>query len=76
MFASNFYRAEDAPEYLLGHGMEIMMTSIGFIALNILRFLYKKENKARLLRQEAVANMTEEELADMGDRSPTFKYQL
>ncbi|KAK5096206.1 hypothetical protein LTR24_002611 [Lithohypha guttulata] len=76
VFASNFYRSEDAPEYLLGHGMEIMMICIGFIALNVLRFLYTKENKARLHRQEAVANMTEEELADMGDRSPTFRYQL
>ena len=52
------------------------MICIGFTALNVLRFLYKKENKARLHRQEAVANMTEEELADMGDRSPTFRYQL
>ena len=76
VFASNFYRAQDSPQFLLGHGMEIMMICIGFTSLNVLRFLYNRENKTRLHKQEDVANRTEEELADMGDRSPTFKYVL
>lgn len=34
--ASNWYRAQDAPKYLLGHGMEIMVIVFGFTAVNIL----------------------------------------
>ena len=47
VYASNWYRAQDAPEYLLGHGMEIMMTVIGFINVNVLRWRYKRINKQR-----------------------------
>jgi len=75
VYASNWYRPQDAPKYLLGHGMEIMVVVFGFIAVNVLRFSYRKINKARESQQEAATNMTEEELSAMGDRSPTFRYQ-
>ena len=51
------------------------MIVLGFTAVNVLRFLYKRANKARESRQGEVAHMTEEQIADLGDRSPTFRYQ-
>ncbi|KAK3720122.1 hypothetical protein LTR37_003945 [Vermiconidia calcicola] len=74
--APNFYSSETAPEYLMGHGLEIMMVSLGLISATVMRFLYKKQNKKR---EELVANgisYTADELADMGDRAPTYQYKL
>lgn len=76
VYASNWYRPQDAPKYLLGHGMEIMFIVMGFTAVNILRFTYTRINKTRDGQHELVASMTEEELAEMGDRSPSFRYRL
>lgn len=75
VYASNWYRPQDAPQYLLGHGMEIMFVVFGLVAVNILRYSYRRINKARESQQEVAATMTEEELAEMGDRAPTFRYQ-
>jgi hypothetical protein len=74
--ASNFYRSEDAPKYILGHALEIMFVVMGLIAVVALRLSYDRINKKR----EAL-NVTEEEfsdaqLSDLGDRAPTFRYQL
>ena len=76
VYASNWYRAQDAPRYLLGHGMEIMVIVLGFISVNILRWHYKRVNRARDAQPDASNHYTEEELALMGDRAPTFRYQL
>ena len=52
------------------------MVSLGLISATVMRFLYKKQNKKR---EELVANgisYTADELADMGDRAPTYQYKL
>lgn len=76
VYASNWYRTQDAPKYLLGHGMEIMVICFGLIAVNVLRWRYKSINKAREQQHDAGSNLTEEELAELGDRAPTFRYQI
>lgn len=73
--ASNFYRTQDAPRYLLGHGMEIMLVTLGLCAVIILRVNYGKINKRRESEDSAAA-MTDAELSELGDRAPTFRYQL
>jgi hypothetical protein len=73
---SNFYRDEDAPQYFLGHGLELMMVTLGLITTTILIICYKRINKKRESLLAAGVNMSEEELSDMGDRAPTFRYYL
>jgi hypothetical protein len=74
--ASNFYRSQDEPKYLLGHGLEIMFTVMGLIAVVILRVSYDRINKKRDAMGVSADEMTDRELSDLGDRAPTFRYQL
>lgn len=73
--ASNFYRSNDAPKYLLGHGLEIGFVTVGLVAVLVLRFRYKSINQKR--DQEGnERGYSLEELSSMGDRAPTFRYML
>ncbi|EMD36671.1 hypothetical protein CERSUDRAFT_94946 [Gelatoporia subvermispora B] len=78
--ASNIYRSQDAPRYILGHGIELMFVGIGFIAVPITVLLYRRINASRDQAQlEAKKNgiiFTPEELRRMGDRAPDFRYML
>jgi MFS family permease len=73
--ASNFYRAQDSPKYLLGHGLEIGFVVAGLVAVLTLRMSYSKINSKREKSGEAEA-LTDEQLADLGDKSPSFRYNL
>lgn len=74
--ASNFYRTKDEPKFLLGHGLEIMFCVLGLIAVVVLRLNYKKINAKRERIADDGGHYTDQELSQMGDRAPTFRYQL
>jgi MFS family permease len=74
--ASNFYRSRDGPKFLLGHGLELMFCVLGLIAVVVLRITYARINKKRDAMEDDGSEYTEEQLSDLGDRSPTFRYQL
>ncbi|KAE9368163.1 high-affinity nicotinic acid transporter [Stipitochalara longipes BDJ] len=73
--ASNFYRSVDEPKYLLGHGLEIGFVILGLCACVALRVNYGRINAKRARGGEA-EGLTDEQLADLGDKSPTFRYTL
>jgi MFS family permease len=73
--ASNFYRSADAPKYILGHGLEIGFVVAGMAACVALRVCYGAANARREKGDEA-ERLTDEQLADLGDKSPTFRYTL
>ncbi|PAV19560.1 MFS general substrate transporter [Pyrrhoderma noxium] len=78
-FAANIYRSRDAPRYILGHGLELMFVGIGFIATPILILLYTNINKKRaeaLQRMGGMVDLSDEEIHELGDRAPDFKYTL
>ncbi|KAF1939855.1 MFS general substrate transporter [Clathrospora elynae] len=76
--ASNFYREEDAPHYLLGHALELGFILAGMLALFVLVFNYKRINakRERQMAEGAHNGYTPEELGELGDRAITFKYVL
>ncbi|KAL4802454.1 major facilitator superfamily domain-containing protein [Aspergillus unguis] len=74
--ASNFYRAQDAPRYVLGHALELGFVVVGIIAVLILRVSYTRINKKRDGIDVSELGMDAHELAKMGDRSPLFRYML
>lgn len=76
--ASNFYRAEDAPHYILGHALELGFIVAGILAVLLLVFNYKRIN-AKRERQLAAGEhngITPEEMSALGDRALTFRYFL
>ena len=77
-YASNFYRAKDAPRYKLGHGLNLGFLSAGVIALLFLFFNYRRINakRDREMAEGAQDRYTAEELSDLGDKAVTFRYTL
>ncbi|QKX59618.1 uncharacterized protein TRUGW13939_06755 [Talaromyces rugulosus] len=77
--ASNFYREQDSPKFILGHALELGFAVAGALAVLILRISYQKVN---LKREKALADIHsntasfESESSGEGDRSLTFRYIL
>jgi hypothetical protein len=76
--ASNFYRAEDAPRYVLGHALELGFIAAGIIAGLILVLNYRRINTKRekQVAEGAHNGYTPEEMSALGDRAITFRYVL
>lgn len=71
--ASNFYRAQDAPQYILGHSLELAFVVVGMIATLVLRFTYQHINRKR---DRIDPSEYPSDPDSMGDRSPLFRYML
>ncbi|KAG5361537.1 putative tartrate transporter [Yarrowia sp. C11] len=74
--ASNIYRTQDAPQFKLGHGIEVMFICIGFICifgLNVYYYLVNKKRREMVINGEA-DGFTPAQLSEMGDKSPYFIY--
>ncbi|KAK2811947.1 hypothetical protein FQN50_001654 [Emmonsiellopsis sp. PD_5] len=74
---SNIYLESEAPIYNIGFGISLgMLTVFGIIWPVIYYFILKRINakRAAIPLEEIYAKYTEEELSDMGDRSPLFRY--
>lgn len=78
--ASNIYRSQDAPRYILGHGLELMFVGIGFVFLPIVALIYTRINAKRDAAAKEAAEKgikySDDELRKMGDRAPDFRYTL
>ena len=72
--ASNFYRKNDSPKYLLGHGLELAFLVVGMIAVVAMRFNYRRINKKR--DRLHVVQYSDTDMSRLGDRAPTFRYVL
>ncbi|ODV65149.1 MFS general substrate transporter [Hyphopichia burtonii NRRL Y-1933] len=77
-YSSNIYRGKDSPRYLLGHGMEIMFISLGLVAMliNVIGYSISNSMKKRRLESGYYDEYTDQELIEMGDKSPYFIYRL
>lgn len=79
---SNIFLARQAPRYPAGFGTGLAICVCAIIAAFILRKAYQKENKRRdemfkgKTDAEIRAQYTDQELLDMGDKSPFFRYTL
>ncbi|KAK5690808.1 hypothetical protein LTR97_011969 [Elasticomyces elasticus] len=76
---SNIYLASEAPVYPLGFGFSVGATVLGaMIPATIHWFLLRRDNarKAAVDVAEFKAKHTSEELSEMGELSPLFRYTL
>ncbi|KAJ6489526.1 MFS general substrate transporter [Mycena vitilis] len=80
--ASNIYRTQDKPRFLIGHGCELMFVGIGMICVPIAVLTYTRINNrrdvlARDLEERGEKNIySRQELRRMGDRAPDFRYTI
>jgi hypothetical protein len=79
---SNIYLSRQAPKYPVGFGVSLAMAVIAIAVAYFLRVAFRRENRKRDARlavegEDAIrAKYTEQELLDMGDKSPFFRYTL
>lgn len=78
--ASNTYRSQDAPRYIIGHAIALMFVGIGLVATPLIVIIYVRTNAKReadLQRtQERGTKYSVKQLREMGDRAPDFRYTL
>jgi len=79
---SNIFLVKQAPRYPAGYGTCLGILVAAVIAAVVLRWAYARENKRRdefmvgKTDEEVRAMYTDQELLDMGDLSPFFRYTL
>ncbi|KAJ9632925.1 hypothetical protein H2204_007493 [Knufia peltigerae] len=79
---SNIYFAAEAPKYPTGFGVCLAICFLSIVAAVVLRIAYRRENNRRdeyVAREgEATikARFTEQELLELGDLSPFYRYTL
>lgn len=75
---TNIYLAREAPDYWTGYGVSLGVVVLSLIAAIFLRWKLTAINKDRdaLNVDEIYARYSEQELVDMGDDSPLFKYTV
>jgi len=81
--ASNIFRTQDAPRYILGHALELMFIGIGLLTVPLTILIYTHINRKRdaLLKEISAGGgmavrYTTNEIREMGDKSPDFRYSL
>lgn len=77
-FASNFYRTEDLPRFVLGHALEFGFTMMGllFMVVTILGYRFCNRKRRRDLAAGVYDGYTTDDFLGMGDKSPHFMYRL
>ncbi|KXX76424.1 High-affinity nicotinic acid transporter [Madurella mycetomatis] len=83
LIGSNIYLAREKPHYRLGYGLSILFIGLGIIAATAMFFILRAINKKRERYvaenggpDGVVDKHGDVALAEMGDKSPLFKYTL
>ncbi|KAK0201075.1 MFS general substrate transporter [Desarmillaria ectypa] len=74
--ASNIYRTQDSPRFILGHALELMFVGIGLVCVPVAAITYTRINANREKEMQKGMNYSREELKKMGDRAPDFRYMM
>jgi hypothetical protein len=72
------YPIEDATRYIRGHAVTLSMVGVGTLIYAVMWYWYRRANKKRDLGEvkEEYRGMAEEELKELGDESPHYRYTI
>jgi MFS family permease len=78
LVGTNIFLDREAPRYQTGYGTALGFICLGMVAAVSLELYLKRGNqqKAKKPEHEVLEQYTTQELDEMGDRSPLFKYVL
>ncbi|KAF4119565.1 Major Facilitator Superfamily [Geosmithia morbida] len=72
------YSAEDSPRYIKGHAISLSMVGVGTVVYAFMWYWYWQENRKRDAGkiQEKHRGMSDEDLVELGDESPHYRYTI
>ncbi|KAJ0158599.1 putative transporter, partial [Colletotrichum tanaceti] len=78
VMSSFIYQAVDKPRYIRGHAVTLSMVGMATCLYGFLWFWYGRENKRREAGrvQSKYADLSDDELAELGDESPRYRYTI
>ncbi|KAI9043582.1 putative MFS transporter [Aspergillus affinis] len=78
IIGSYMFLEEEAPKYYTGFGLSLALggSAVLLALLLELSFYWENKKKEKVSEEEVRARYSEEQLLDMGDKSPLFKYTL
>ncbi|PYH71114.1 MFS general substrate transporter [Aspergillus vadensis CBS 113365] len=70
------YKTNEAPRYVRGNAVTLSLVGFAGVVYGLMWWYYHGKNKRREqgLEDEKIAGMSEEEIEEMGDRNPRFRY--
>ncbi|GFZ49961.1 hypothetical protein JCM24511_07364 [Saitozyma sp. JCM 24511] len=71
---NNVYLTQQAPNYQLGYGLGMAVCSSGIVVTGVLVLILRRDNAKK--EQMDFDNHTPEQLEEMGDKAPTYRYIL
>ncbi|KAI8325595.1 MFS general substrate transporter [Martensiomyces pterosporus] len=76
-FATSYmYPGRDAPRYIPGHVSNIAICVFVAVATILMRVTLQLSNRHREKSPSDISGLTDEQVADLGDRHPAFRYRL
>ncbi|KAL8943064.1 MAG: hypothetical protein Q9211_001117 [Gyalolechia sp. 1 TL-2023] len=78
IMAPFLYSSSDEPRYLRGHGVSLAMVAMAAVVFGFMSWYLSKRNDQRRRGEEdgKVADMSEDEIAELGDESPRFIFTV
>ncbi|KAK2054896.1 major facilitator superfamily transporter [Colletotrichum caudatum] len=78
VMSSFIYQAIDRPRYIRGHAVTLSMVGMATCLYGFMWFWYWRENKRREAGhiQSKHADLSDDELAELGDDSPRYRYTI
>ncbi|KXH41571.1 major facilitator superfamily transporter [Colletotrichum salicis] len=78
VMSSFIYQAIDRPRYIRGHAVTLSMVGMATCMYGFMWFWYWRENKQREggRVESKYADLSDDELAELGDESPRFRYTI
>ena len=72
------YKTAERPRYIKGHAVTLAMVGFASCVYGFMWWYLARENRRRRKGRDdgKMAGMTEEEIAEMGDRNPRYMYTI
>ncbi|KAJ2337490.1 hypothetical protein GGI00_000207 [Coemansia sp. RSA 2681] len=70
------YRDTDSPAFALGHSVCLSMTVLCLLSATLLRWILAQENDRRDRMPLDISGLTSEQIQDLADNHPDFRYKL
>lgn len=78
IMAPFLYKTNEAPRYVRGHAVTLSLVAFAILVYSSMSLVLSRENSRRREGKEdtKIANMSDEEIEELGDASPRFVYTI